>query len=387
MTLIYFDCFSGAAGDMIIGALLDAGLPFAGLKAELDKLGLSGYKISSRKVQKNHIAGTKFDVEVQAFQKSRTPKEITDIIMKSSLDPDVKEKSVRIFNRLAEAEAEAHGEPIDKVHFHEVGAVDAIIDICGAVASLKLLGIKKVYASPLLLGGGKVETSHGPMPVPAPATAVLVRGFPAKLTSNEFEMTTPTGAAILTTLAEFSDPGDFVMRQVGYGAGSKDFPGLPNLLRVMVGEQSIELESDTVTILESNLDRITSENLGGLIDELFAAGALDVFVTPIVMKKSRPAHLLSVLCEPDKRDKLAKVIFGSGTTLGVRIGSTGRIKLARKQVTVATSGGDIAVKIAELDGRRLIFPEHNDMARAMKKANANYDDIYFEIQRAVRAER
>jgi uncharacterized protein (DUF111 family) len=224
------------------------------------------------------------------------------------------------------------------------------------------------------------------MPIPAPATAILVKGFPVRITPDDFEMTTPTGAAILTTLATFSDPGDFVMRQVGYGAGSKELPGLPNLLRVIIGEAPSALESDIVAVLESNLDRITSENLGSLVDELLKAGALDVFVTPIIMKKNRPAHLLSVLCEPDKKDKLAGVIFGTGTTLGIRIGSASRLKLARRQITVPTSGGDVSVKVAEIGGRKLIFPEHDDMARAMKKANANYDDIYFEIQSATRKE-
>ena len=386
MAIVYFDCFSGVAGDMIIGALLDAGLPIGELKAEIDKLGLSGYDISARKVQKNLVEGTKFGVEIRAKQPERIPKEINKIILGSRLDADVKEKAIRIFNRLAEAEALAHGEPVEKVHFHEVGAVDAIIDICGAAAGLKLLGIDKIYSSPLPLGAGSVATAHGQMPVPAPATAVLVKGFPVRVTSNDFEMTTPTGAAILTTLASFTEPGDFVVRNIGYGAGSKFIKGLPNLLRVMIGEPATDLEFDTVALLESNLDRITSENLGGLMDELLRAGALDVFVTPIIMKKNRPAHLLSVLCEPDKKDKLAKVIFGTGTTLGIRMGTASRLKLARRQITVATSGGDVSVKVAEIEGRRLIFPEHDDMARAMKKANASYDDIYFEIQRAIRAE-
>jgi uncharacterized protein (TIGR00299 family) protein len=386
MAIAYFDCFSGVAGDMIIGALLDAGLPFGDLKSEIEKIGLAGYEISTREVTKNRIKATKFSVEIQAKQPERSPKEISKIIMASRLDSDVRERSIRIFNRLAEAEALAHGEPPDKVHFHEVGAVDAIIDICGAAAALKLLGIDKLYSSPLPLGKGAVTTSHGQMPVPAPATTVLVKGFPVRITSNDFEMTTPTGAAILTTLATFEDPGDFVMRKVGYGAGSKFIQGLPNLLRVMIGDPQAAMESDTVAVLESNLDRVTPENLGALVEDILTAGALDVFVTPIIMKKNRPAHLLSVLCEPDKKDKLARVIFSTGKTLGIRIGKADRLKLARTQITVATSGGDVAVKVAELEGRRLIFPEHDDMVRAMKKANASYDDIYYEIQRASRAD-
>jgi pyridinium-3,5-bisthiocarboxylic acid mononucleotide nickel chelatase len=386
MAIAYFDCFSGVAGDMIIGSLLDAGLPFADFKTEIDKLGLSGFEITARKVVKGIIEGTKFSVEIREKQPERQPKEIVKIILSSKLDNDIKEKAVRIFNRLAEAEAIAHGEPLEKVHFHEVGAVDAIIDICGAVIGLKLLGVNEIYSSNLPLGKGSVSTSHGTLPIPAPATTVLVKGFPVKITSIDSELTTPTGAAILTTLASFSDPGNFMMRLSGYGAGSKFLTGLPNLLRVMIGEQSNVFETDTVLLLESNLDRVSSENLGALLDDLITAGALDSFVVPIMMKKNRPAYLLSILCEPDKKDKLARIVFGSGKTLGIRVSPSSRLKLPRRQITVPTSGGDISVKIAELDGKKLIFPEYDDMSRAMKKAGVSYDDIYFEIQRAIRKE-
>ncbi len=386
MAIAFFDCFSGVAGDMIIGALLDAGLPFGDFKGEIDKLGLSGFEIGMRKVVKGSIEGTKFSVEVREKQPERKPREVARIILNSRLDSDVKEKAVRIFNRLAEAEATAHGEPLEKVHFHEVGAVDAIIDICGGIIGLKLLGVDTVYASPLPLGKGSITASHGMMPVPAPATAVLVKGFPVRISNIDSELTTPTGAAILTTLSTFSDPGEFVLRQTGYGAGSKFLAGLPNLLRVMIGDPANSFENDTISLLESNLDRVSSENLGALMDELISSGALDVFVVPVMMKKNRPGHLLSILCEPDKKDKLARIIFGSGKTLGIRVTASSRIKLSRRQITVATSGGDVSVKLAELDGKKLIFPEFDDMSRAMKKAGLSYDDIYFEIQRAIRKE-
>jgi uncharacterized protein (TIGR00299 family) protein len=386
MAIAYFDCFSGVAGDMIIGALLDAGLPFGDFKRQIGKLGLSGFEISARKVTKGKIAATKFSVEVQEKQPERKPREVTGIIVNSKFDKDIKEKAVRIFNRLAEAEAIAHGESPEKVHFHEVGAVDAIVDICGAVIGLKMLGVDSVYSSPLPLGKGSITALHGEMPVPAPATAVLVKGFPVKIGNIDSELTTPTGAAILTTLATFSDPGQFDMRRIGYGAGSKFLSGLPNLLRVMIGERSTGFESDTITLLESNLDRVSSENLGALIDELLSADALDAFVVPVMMKKNRPGHLLSVLCEADKKDKLARIIFGSGKTLGIRVSSSSRLKLPRLQIIVPTSGGDVAVKVANLDDKKLIFPEFDDMSRAMKKAGMSYDDIYFEIQSAMRKE-
>jgi hypothetical protein len=381
---MYFDCFSGVAGDMILGALIDAGLPLTDLKAEIAKLGLSGYEINARKVSRGKTSATKFSVEVQEKQPERHLKEISKIILGSKLDSAIKERAIKIFNRLGDAEATVHGEPIEKVHFHEVGAIDAIIDICGTVIGIKMLGIGDIYSSSLPLGRGIVYASHGQMPIPAPATAALVKGVPVKITNIDMELTTPTGAAILTTLAKFTDPGMFIPRRIGYGAGSKQLSGPPNVLRVMIGETPGDLETDTIMVLESNLDRVSSENLGGLLDDLFMAGALDAFVVPITMKKSRPGHLLSVLCDPDKKDKLARIILGSGKTLGLRIAKSRRMKLPRTQIIIPTSGGDVSVKIAELDGKKLIFPEYDDMVKAMKKGGQNYDDIYFEIQRAIK---
>ncbi len=386
MKLAYFDCFSGAAGDMIIGALLDAGLPFDKFESEIAKLNLSGYELKSERVTKNHIAGTKFTVELTEKHPYRKPKEIIEIIEKSGLEEDIKLNSIKIFNRLAEAEATAHGEPLEKVHFHEVGAVDAIIDICGAVAALKLMGIEKIYSSMLPLGTGTVETDHGLMPVPAPATAELVKDIPIRITTVEAELTTPTGAAILTTLAEFTDPGIIRFEDTGYGAGSRELPGLPNLIRVMIADTESEFDHDTIKILETNLDRVTPEMSGALVDELISAGALDVFITPVVMKKNRAGHLLTVLCQPDEMNKLAKIMFARGNTLGIRVETRSRIKLHRKEVTVPTLAGEIRVKIATLDGRDIILPEFDDMIMAMKNTNRSYEDVYFEIRDALRKE-
>lgn len=386
MKIAYFDCISGAAGDMIIGALLDAGLPFDKFESEIAKLNLSGYELKSERVTKNHIAGTKFTVELIEKQPYRKPKEIIEIIENSGLDKDIKLKSIEIFNRLAEAEAAAHGEPLEKVHFHEVGAVDAIIDICGAVAALKLLEIEKIYSSILPLGTGTVETDHGLMPVPAPATAELVKEIPVKMTAMEAELTTPTGAAILTTLAEFTDPGIIQFKDTGYGAGSRDLLGLPNVIRVMITDTEFEFDHDAIKILETNLDRVTPEISGALLDELMSAGALDVFITPVLMKKNRSGHLLTVLCQPDKLNKLAKIIFALGMTLGIRVETRSRIKLDRKEVTVSIPSGEIGVKIATLDGRDIILPEFDDMIVAMKKNNRSYEDIYSEIKETLRKE-
>jgi len=387
LKIAYFDCFSGAAGDMIIGALLDAGLPFDEFKKVIAKLNLAGYEMSAERVTRNHIAGTKFNIVLSDKQPHRHPKDIIGIIEKSGLDDQVKTRSIEIFDRLAAAEAAAHGEPVEKVHFHEVGAVDAIIDICGAVAGLEMMGIEKIYCSPISLGTGSLNTDHGLMPVPAPATAELVKNVPVKLSAIESELTTPTGAAILTVLAEFSQPQSFKIERIGYGAGSRNPAGLPNLLRVMIGEIDPSFESDTVTVLETNLDRATPEIIGGLIDELLAAGALDVFVAPITMKKNRPGHLLTLLCEPIKQDRLAKIVFVRGTTLGIRVSKVARMKLKRNEVKVSTSGGEVRVKIGDCDGQKIILPEYADISAAMKKSGSGYDDIFFEIMSALRKEK
>jgi len=386
MKFAFFDCFSGAAGDMIIGALLDAGLPPDHLKLELGKLNLSGYSLSQEKVVKNNIAATKFNVELTEKQPHRKPKEIVDIIAGSGLDDAVKRQSIAIFDRLAEAEAKVHGETVEDVHFHEVGAVDAIIDICGAVIGLKHLGIEKVFASPLSLGTGQIKTAHGVMPIPAPATAELIKNVPVKMTGIEVELTTPTGAAILTTIADFNIPETIEPELTGYGAGSRDLRRLPNLLRVMTGDTIPEYEHDTIKVLETNLDRTSPEILGGIFDELISAGALDVFITSIVMKKNRPGQLLTVLCDREDLDNIARIIFSRGFTLGIRVKTIPRIRLHREETVVTTAGGDVSVKIARLDGREMIFPEYDDMIKAMGRADKSYDDIYFEIKSRMRKE-
>jgi uncharacterized protein (TIGR00299 family) protein len=387
MRIAYFDCFSGAAGDMIIGALLDSGLAFEKLNEEIEKLNLSGYKIAVNKVTKNHIAGTKFDVTLKGKQPYRKPGNIIEIINRSAMSEKAKRRSVEIFNRLALAEAAAHGESPDKVHFHEVGGVDAIIDICATVMALEILEIDRVHCSPLALGTGSVQTDHGIMPVPAPATAVLAKNIPVRFTEINSELTTPTGAAILTTIAQFSTPDHFRIESIGYGAGSRDFSGLPNLLRVMIGPTPEIHDSDNITMMETNLDRATPEMLGNLLDELLAAGALDVFITPVLMKKNRPGHLLTLLCDPAKKDQLSKIVFRRGLTLGIRITDQSRIKLRRREISVTTSGGDVSVKIGHAEDGDIIFPEFDDMSSAMKRSGKSYDDIYFEIKNMLRKER
>jgi uncharacterized protein (TIGR00299 family) protein len=380
MKFVFFDCFSGAAGDMIVGALLDAGLSLDYLRSELEKLGLSGYSLSREKVVKNKISATKFNVELLEKQPHRKPQDIIDIIAGSGLDDEAKKQSIAVFNRLAVAE------PVEDIHFHEVGAVDAIIDICGAVIGLKHLGVEKIFSSPLSLGTGRIGTAHGVMPVPAPATAELVKNSPVRMTGIEAELTTPTGAAILTTLADFNVPETMEPKVIGYGAGSRDLRELPNLLRVMICETASVFDQDMVKVLETNLDRTSPEILGGIFEELISAGALDVYITSTLMKKNRPGQLLTVLCKQENLDRLAKIMFRRGLTLGIRVKTVPRIKLHREETVVSTSGGDVSVKIARLDDKEILFPEYDDMVKAMRKTDRSYDDIYFEIQSNLRKE-
>jgi uncharacterized protein (TIGR00299 family) protein len=296
MRIAYFDCFSGIAGDMILGALFDAGLKIDDLKKELRKLSLKGYEIKAFKTRKMGIKGTKFEVKVPKEKTHRNLKDIFKIINKSSLDEKIKNDSKKIFKRLAEAEALVHGINIDKIHFHEVGGVDAIIDIVGTVIGLNILKVDKIYSSPLSLGKGFVKFSHGKFPVPAPATLELCKNIPVRFPDIGGELVTPTGAAIITTLAEFSPRLDFKVEKVGYGAGSMDLKEIPNLLRVIIGHKEPSLEQDEIMVLETNIDNTSPEILGYLSERLLEKGALDVFFTPVFMKKGRPGTLLSVLC-------------------------------------------------------------------------------------------
>ena len=351
MKLAYFDCFAGAGGDMIVGALLDAGLPLEALQAELAKLDLTGYEISAEKVRRGGLGGTKFSVAVrQADQPPRNLDEIRRIIDSGRLADEVAETAKAIFARLAAAEAKVHGIGVEQVHFHEVGAVDSIVDIVAAAAGVRLLGIEQVRCSPIPVGAGTVQTSHGRLPLPAPATAQLLTGAvtaerPAGAAACE--LTTPTAAAVLTTLSAGYGPVPAMrLEAIGYGAGSREDEALPNLLRVLIGEAAGEGEVDSAVELSANLDDCTGEVLGAAMEKLLAAGCLDAWAAPIYMKKSRPAWQLSALCEVGDVERMEKIIFAETTTLGVRRRTCSRSKLPRRHVTVQTPYGPIRVKVA-----------------------------------------
>ncbi len=363
MKTAYFDCFSGAGGDMIVGSLIDAGADPDALRTDLAALGLDGYALFIERVNKQGFAATRFQVELtaQEEQPHRHLKHIVDILQGSRLPDVVKRHARRIFERLAQAEAKVHGSTVEKVHFHEVGAVDAILDITGAVLALERLGIERVVCSPIPTGSGTVTCEHGVMPVPAPATAELLVGVPLAACDDVCEMTTPTAAAVLTTLAdEFGSLPAMTIDSIGYGAGSREGGSRPNLLRVFIGETPGEGDVDEITVLETNLDDASPELVAHCMEQVLGAGALDVYAVPIVMKKSRAAVTVTVLCANQDADALERIIFAETTTFGVRRHRVRRAKMRRRHETVRTAFGDVRIKVGERDGVETASPEYED---------------------------
>ena len=403
MRVAYFDCFSGVAGDMILGALVDAGVPLTVLKEAVASLGLPGLEVAAEKVMRGGFAATRVEVLTgdrsggadpglphpgsrrqhahgQAAHRAaargaaqalagghghRSLPEILEVLRRSRLPAPTREQAAAIFNRLAAAEAAVHGTTPEAVHFHEVGALDAIADVVGAVSGLAALGADRIAASPLNLGGGRVATAHGTLPVPAPGTLELLKGIPCYGSGVEAELTTPTGAAILAAVAAaFGPPPLLRVQAVGYGAGTRELPGQPNCLRLIVGEAPDPAASDEVAVLEANIDDMSPQLFEPLMEDLFAAGALDVYLTPIIMKKSRPATVLTVLAEAGAEGRLAPLILKGSTTFGLRVARRGRLKLTRETRTVETRYGPVAVKVGRLGERTVqVSPEFEDCRR------------------------
>jgi uncharacterized protein (TIGR00299 family) protein len=376
MKIAYFDCFSGASGDMILGAMLDAGLPLAHLQQELAKLGLSHYEVRKTEVVKNGISGSQALVHVEQHHHDhhhRHLADITAIIENSTLAPVVKRDSIRIFTRLAEAEAKVHHTTMDKIHFHEVGAMDAIIDVVGGVIGLHALGIDAIICSPLHVGSGTVVCAHGTLPVPAPATAELVRGKPVYATGVQGELLTPTGAAILTTLAsDFGPLPPMTIEVIGHGAGTAD-RSIANMLRVFIGSapqpgKSFIMEQ-TATI-ETTIDDMNPQLYDYLIERVLEMGALDIFCTSVQMKKNRRGTLVTILCRPEMVTMLSDFLFRETTTIGLRWRLDNRFTLKRDFVSVATRYGAISCKTAT-HGDELINvkPEYDDCKRVALEQN------------------
>ncbi len=379
MRIVYFDCFAGASGDMILGALLDAGVEPEVWQGELNRLDLSGYELKIDRVQKQGIAATSVRVLVSEGSQERRLAEIEELIGTSQLPTEVKEASVEIFRRLAVAEAKVHGTTPDQIHFHEVGGVDAIIDIVGSVVGLRLLGVEEIYVSALPLGRGFVDCAHGRLPLPAPATIELLQGVPVLSRDVEGELVTPTGAAILTTLAKGFGPfPPMTVERIGYGAGQKDF-SFPNLLRLLVGTTSPALDArmETLTLLEANIDDLNPEFYGHLMERLFTAGALEVYLTPVQMKKNRPGVVLSVTCPPAQAEALAALVFAETTTIGLRRQEVQRWALARERVEVETPYGTVGVKVARLGGKVMTAsPEYEDCRRLALESSVPLKEVY-----------
>ena len=384
--IAYFDCFAGISGDMCLGALVDAGVTLPALKKELKKLPISGYSLVSKKVLRCGVSATKVDVIIKKAKGKRHEakkwKDVGKIIKTSSLPEHIKQHGLRIFKTLFEAEAKVHGEPFEKVHLHELGGIDCMVDIFGTLIGLDILGIEKIYASSINLGSGMIKTAHGMLPVPAPAVAELLIGYPVYSSDIPFELTTPTGAAIICGMK--ADPysrSGIKVEKIGYGAGNKDIAHMPNTLRILIGEQTKNFKTaKTVTVIETNIDDMNPQMYENVMGKLFKAGALDVFLENIIMKKSRPAVKLTVIAEARDVERLTDIIFEETTTIGLRFYEARRKTLERTTKKVKTKYGDVRIKVSSLNGKVLnMSPEYEDLKTAAKKTGIPVKKIAVEI--------
>jgi hypothetical protein len=415
MKILYYDCFSGISGDMNLGALLDLGIDEKYLIEELKKLNLNGYEIKVSRGIRKGIEGTKVDVILQGHHHEHTTshakgehshnheenmhshdhhehrnlKDIENIIEDSKLSLEVKELSVKMFMKVAEAEAKVHGKPLYEVHFHEVGAVDSIVDIVGAAICISHLNVDKIMCSSIELGGGFVKCEHGIIPVPAPATVEILKGIPVKLGAVPFETTTPTGAAILAAcVSEFKDDNNFIVNKIGYGIGNRDTE-IPNVLRVMLVEENNlsntnKVKGEKEEMIECNIDDMNPELYDYIINKLFAEGALDVYLTPIIMKKGRPSVKISVLCSPDKLELMKELLFRETTTFGVRSFKVDKSMLQRKFIKVNTSYGEVTVKEAYYKGEKIKSKlEYEDCKKIADDTGIAVREVYQRLKNEV----
>ncbi|MCG2709928.1 MAG: nickel pincer cofactor biosynthesis protein LarC [Thermodesulfovibrionales bacterium] len=383
MKIAYFDCSSGISGDMCLGALIDAGVPVKKLENELRKLRVKGYSLEVKRVKRSGLEETKADVITGARGKgqgARRWKDIEHLIKNSQLSDEIKKKGLSIFRRLLTAEAKVHGETFNTAHLHELGAVDCIVDIFGTVIGLKLLGIEKVYSSGVNIGGGSIRTKHGILPVPAPATAELLKGIPVYSDNPDYELTTPTGAVILKEISSsFGSTPDMVIEKIGIGAGNKDFKDKPNVLRILIGNPPSlpftkggmgEFSDEKVTVIETTIDDMNPQIYEYVMERLFKAGALDVYLTQLIMKKGRPGIKLTVLCNSNEKEKMMKIIFEETTTIGLRFYEAGRQTLEREIKEINTALGKVKIKVSKLGSDIIkITPEYEDCKKLAKKLN------------------
>lgn len=380
MKLAYFDCFSGISGDMTLGALVDAGVPVEQLRSELQGLEVPGWRISAEKVWKNGMSATHVRVKTEDTHTHRSLTTILEIFEKSKLAGPVKERASTIFRKLGEAEASVHNVTLEKIHFHEVGAVDAIVDIVGACVGFAALGIERFACSALNVGGGTAKMAHGILPVPAPATAKLLMGKPTYSNGVLKELVTPTGAAIVATLCDsFGPQPAMAVSAIGYGAGTTDLEGQPNVMRLMIGEAVQKNEwgtEESIRVLEVNLDDMNPQIYGYFLEKALAAGALDIFATPVQMKKNRPGMLITVLCAPADEGKFQEMLFAETTTLGVRSTLAQRRILPREWVKVSTRFGEVRMKVARVNGLvRQVSPEFEDCRKLAEEKKVPLQEV------------
>jgi uncharacterized protein (TIGR00299 family) protein len=394
MRIAYFDCASGASGDMVLGALVDAGLELAALESVLAALKVDGWRLEAKPVERGGLRGTHLAVRTDASHRFHALTDMLRPIEGSTLSDAVKAGAEAVLRRLAEAEARVHRVPMEAVHFHEVGELDTLVDVVGAVAGLDVLGVERVYVSALPLGGGTVDTAHGRLPVPAPATAELLRGFPVYDNGVAGELVTPTGAAILTTLGTPERLPAMTLERVGWGAGTKELP-IPNLLRVLVGQRASPSAEDpdveTLVAVETTIDDMSPQLYEAVVERLLAAGALDVYLTPVVMKRSRPGTVLTALAAPELAERLAETLFRETTTIGVRWSEVKRRRLPREMVRLPTAAGVVTFKISRLHGRVVtVTPEFEEVRRIAEAQGRPVREVLEAVRlegtRAIRAQ-
>jgi uncharacterized protein (TIGR00299 family) protein len=394
MKTLYFDCFAGASGDMILGAMIAAGVEPEAFRRQLSLLGVQGYAIDFETVDRAGISATYASVQTAHEHAHRHLSDVLKIINESRLSDNVKARSAKIFSRLAEAEAHVHNVPLEKVHFHEVGALDAVIDVVGAAICFELLSIERFVSSALHVGSGTVDMEHGRFPVPPPAVAELLKGVPFYSTDIVGELVTPTGAAIITTVCTaYGSIPSMKLEHTGYGAGTREYEKFPNALRVLIGEQertsaqpSLGPASEELWMIETNMDDVSPQILGHVMERAFSLGALDCYFTAVQMKKNRPGVLLSILCREEQRITLDELLFSETTTLGVRAYKVTRRALERRIVTVETQYGPIDVKVAQLNGHIVKeMPEFEQCREAARKADVPLRIVEEAVRNAFKA--
>lgn len=383
MKIAYFDTIAGVSGDMTLAAFIGAGIPLGDISREVGRLGLPGVELKASTVVRNGISAVRLEVLVDAPEKKhRHLKDILAMIAASSLPPAVRRDAERIFTEVGKAEARVHGTTIDRVHFHEVGAIDSIVDIVGAAVCVHLAGIEKVYSSPVRLGrGGFADTEHGKLPVPGPAAVEILKGYPTVLTDVPFELTTPTGAAIIRALSSGVMTDESVtVGSVGYGAGTREIPGVPNLLRIMIGTVP-DGGAGRMLLVEANIDDMNPEIAPFVVERLMEAGAADAWTAPVIMKKGRPGIILSALAPAERLDAVTGIFLSQTTTIGVRVTEVSRRVLPRQERTIRTSLGPVRVKVIVSDGIERVVPEFEECRRVALERKIPLHEVYRRIER------